>query len=696
VMSIRSAEVFAPIGHSRCGSIFTAWVAILFCTPLASAQSMSNHQITETRPSPSVVSIQVDATSGKASVPAELFGGFLEPIGNSINNGLSAQILVNPSLERGLWNDVNLRTIYQDEPELLHLEYVRAMPVPWMPWDKKAGNRYEVHAGQAANSYLSVELLGTPDAPTGLMERIYLPVHRTRSYRISTYARRIAGKGELTFAFRLLSGEQIATAAVQTDSSEWKKYVAELVVPEGTIKPLEKVEFGVYVKDDSRVEIDQLSLLPSDARNGLDPDAVKFAKAMGMTELRLGGNFSSYYHWRDGIGDPDKRLAMINIAWGIPEYNNFGTDEFLALCRELNVVPQIDINMGSGTPDEASKWVHYIRQHYKGRVLWEIGNELWGQWQVGPPTLAQLPERTLAFSKAVRSAEPGAEIISTGETPQKFEKWHAALLTLPPKSFDNISIHFVETSGRDKTWLPLADDSAYMVYAKSYHVGETFSRMQEQVNTTSHRDSVHFAMTEWLFNSMGQGQSEFTNDYPAWINQGGAVAAAGFFNTLLQHSDVVKIADMTGMMEFAGILKRRERVYVQPAYYVFQMYAAVKGEALLPVTTDSGAYRVIEKDYAFAGYGDVPYVDVVGTISKDTNRVTLFVVNRSKQRTEIKLAIKGFSPRSVERDEISARDRYERNTEQEPDHIHPVSSNLSPGEHLSLPGESVARITLSR
>jgi hypothetical protein len=31
-------------------------------------------------------------------------------------------------------------------------------------------------------------------------------------------------------------------------------------------------------------------------------------------------------------------------------------------------------------------------------------------------------------------------------------------------------------------------------------------------------------------------------------------------------------ADMTGMMEFAGIWKQREQVYAVPAFYVFQMY----------------------------------------------------------------------------------------------------------------------------
>lgn len=653
-------------------------------------------QIVETKAQPTVITLKVDAAADGPRVPAELFGGFIEPIGNSINNGLSAQILVNPSLEGGLWSGVNLENIYREEPELLQLQYLRAIPVPWLPWDKSAGNRYEVHVGKAANSYQSVELLGTPTAATGLMQRIYLPVHRTDSYIATLYARRIEGSGKLKIALRKLSGEIATSAEIYTESGEWTKYRAELKVPEGAIEPLERVEFGIYLEDDSRVEIDQITLVPADAWNGLDPDVMTLAKEMGMTELRLGGNFSSYYHWKDGIGDPDKRLATINIAWGIPEYNNFGTDEFLALCRSLKVIPQFDLNMGSGTPEEANEWVRYIRDRYQGRILWEIGNELWGPWQVGAPTLEQLPSRTLAFSKAIRSVEPNAEIIATGERPQVFQQWHAALLTLPPDTFNYISVHFVEAAGQEPIWKPHTDDAAYIVYAKTFNVGETFDRMQAQVDGAAHHSGVHFAMTEWLFSSMGPKQGEHTNNYPGWINQGGAVAAAGFFNSLLRHTNAFKVADMTGMMEFAGIWKKRERVYVAPAYYVFQMYAHSKGETLLPVTTDSGTYRVLEKNYDFTGFSDVPYVDVVATKSLDGGQIRLFVVNRSIKASRLRFDLRGFSAVSAEVTRIAAASRYDSNSEEDPRHIFPSTTHSEDPLKVEIGSESVMMVVLKR
>lgn len=352
--------------------------------------------------------------------------------------------------------------------------------------------------------------------------------------------------------------------------------------------------------------------------------------------------------------------------------------------------------MGSGIVEEAEDWVRYIRRRYRGPVIWELGNELWGPWQVGPPTLQQLPALTLAFSKAVRAASPGDEIIATGGTPTEFVNWNAAELTLPQGTFDDLSLHFVETSGRDETWKPRTTASTYMVYAKSYHVGETFGPLQQQVDSTAHRNHVHFAMTEWLFNSMAEGEGNFTNDFPAWNNLGGAVAAAGFLNTLLRHSAEIRIADMTGMIEFAGIAKHREVVYAQPAFYVFQMYSSIKGQRLLPVQTNSGAYVITEPAYLFPKGGEVPFLDVTATESDDGKDVTVFIVNRSIETSSVKLMLGDWKPKHVHLTQLGGSGTFDQNTDEHPDEILPKDSELVNGALIQTPGQSVSRVTVMR
>jgi len=656
----------------------------------------ANAQITRARAMPETVTVHVGA-DGTERIPETIFGSFLEPIGNSINNGIVAEILVNGSLESGLWNHTNLENMFQDQPELIDSTNDTGIPLPWRPLNAAAGNRYELHVGDAANSWQSLEIMGTPNEQTGIMQKIYLPVQRELAYKVSLYAKHVSGPTAVTVLFRdRETGKTLADAHVDASAAGWTKYDATLQLSPGAVRRLQAVDFAVAVEGTERVDVDQMSVLPADAIGILDPDEVSMAKAMHLTELRFGGNFSSYYHWKDGVGPREQRPTMENIAWGIPEYNQFGTDEFLQLCDLIGAVPQFDLNMGSGTPEEAAEWVRYIEAHHKGRVLYELGNELYGKWQVGYPTVGEIAARTLAFSKAVRAAAPDAEIIATGLGPVTDGKWNAAQLTNPAGTFNYLSLHFILGTNHPALEAATPDFTAAAAYALPYAVGPYFDKVQQQVDAIPELSGkVHFAITEWLFNSKGYGERNFTDESPSWMNEGGAVMAAGFLNTVLRHTSEVKITDMTGSMEFAGVWKRREQAYAVPAYYVFKMYTQVEGDTVLPVSTDSGSYDVAGGVRPLDHVENIPEIDVVATRSGDSGMLTLLCVNRSL-RSDIKTNFdlgqrRVAAPVHVE--QISAASRYERNDEVEPEHIVPVPGTISIPKagalSITLPHESV-------
>jgi hypothetical protein len=61
---------------------------------------------------------------------------------------------------------------------------------------------------------------------------------------------------------------------------------------------------------------------------GFHRDVLDASRSLGVTLLRWpGGNFSSNYHWRDGIGPRDQRPPRLEMAWGTVESNRFGTHE---------------------------------------------------------------------------------------------------------------------------------------------------------------------------------------------------------------------------------------------------------------------------------------------------------------------------------------------------------------------------------
>ncbi len=628
--------------------------------------------------SPIQITIHAQKSVGGA-IPATVFGSFLEPIGNSTYNGLWAEILQNPSFEDGLWSGSAVREMLAADPQLVRASQL-GLPLPWEPLHADEGNRYEPRRGDAANSFQSVAVLGLPNREVGVRQAVYLPVHRELKYRGSLYVKHLSGDDLVHISVRKRNEAKqiLALADFHAADSEWRKYTFELELKPGALRPLEAADFVISIENDGRALMDQASLMPSDAVRGLDPDMVKMAQEMRTPLVRFGGNFTSAYHWRDGVGPVDKRVSMRNVAWGIPETNQFGTDEFLEFCKLIGAEPQVALNLGTGTPEEAADWVRYIDQHWTSHsgLLWELGNELWGNWNTGYPTLEEVAERTLRFSRAVKGADPKAKLIATGQDPDHYQAWNAQQLKNPAGTFEFLSTHFVVRTDQ----LAAPADSPDVVAAANFALPIALERnlreLQKQMDETGH-GAAHIAFTEWLFHP-GDGTGE---DAPGFDNLGGAVAAGGFFNVLMRNADIVPISDMTGIIEFAGIWKKRSQVFATPSYYAFQMFSTAEPEAALQTDSTSPSYDVHGGVSRFPEILKVPYLDVITVRSAKKGIISVFAVNRNVQADlSAEIAVEGAQLKgSAAVQELFAPSVYASNDEVHPVRVRPVHSSLTVG-----------------
>jgi len=86
--------------------------------------------------------IEIDATkTASYTIPRTIFGTFLEPIGNSIYNGLWAELLQNPSFEDNLWDVKHVAEMVKADPELNRASEM-GLPLPWEPLRYDQGSRY--------------------------------------------------------------------------------------------------------------------------------------------------------------------------------------------------------------------------------------------------------------------------------------------------------------------------------------------------------------------------------------------------------------------------------------------------------------------------------------------------------------------------------------------------------------------------
>jgi hypothetical protein len=283
--------------------------------------------------------VEVDARKVVHAIPRTVFGGFMEPIRSAVyGGGLWAQIIENPSFEENLWSANAITHMVSGKPELARSSG-SGLPLPWESLEARQGARFEPRWGDAANSFRSLLLLGLPRGQTGVRQALYLPVHRVLRYTGSIFAKPISGekKIEISLRRRDRADEFFARREILLTSNDWNRYEFSLELTPGQLALREPADFVVAVANEARVLVDQVLLFPADRMDGLNPEAVAMTKALKLPLLRYGGNFTSGYHWRDGIG-PMNSLLDTRV-----EVETYDISQGSPRSPEVRDVPYLDV-----------------------------------------------------------------------------------------------------------------------------------------------------------------------------------------------------------------------------------------------------------------------------------------------------------------------------------------------------------------
>jgi alpha-N-arabinofuranosidase len=176
--------------------------------------------------------------------------------------------------------------------------------------------------------------------------------------------------------------------------------------------------------------IGAVSLMPADNVEGFRPDTTSLLRQIKMGFWRYGGNYTSNLIWYHIVGDIDKRPPDFDHAWNAMQTNDLGLDEFMTLCKLINVDPYISVNAGFGDSHSAAEEVEYMNgsvNTYQGAKrarnghpepyhikFWNIGNEPWGTWQLGRTDMKYYMLKHNEFAKAMREVDPSITLIASG------------------------------------------------------------------------------------------------------------------------------------------------------------------------------------------------------------------------------------------------------------------------------------------
>ena len=386
---------------------------------------------------------------------------------------------------------------------------------------------------------------------------------------------------------------------------------------------------------------------PLSDKSGFRLDVIEALKELRVPIVRWpGGCYVSGYHWEDGIGR--NRTPTDDMAWGVREPHTFGTDEFIEFCRLIECEPYICNNAGNGTISEMSDWVEYCNAsdgsyarmrrdngYYEPRnvIFWSIGNENWGQHEIGYKPIEQWAPLVAAAAARMKRVDPRIRL-SAAALPTR--EWTVPLLEQAGNDLDYVSIHGY--------WLPLWQDNVMPDYLtcimESDGPEERIVQAIAGLDDSGHRGRVKIAFDEW--NLRGWHHPGFPrkqiSDYEdpkvvalvrareknliaSQYTIADALFSASFLNACLRHADDVGMANIAPIVNTRGPLHvHPEGIVKRPHFHTLSMYADLLFDQIVEAKIGS---TPLEHNGRTVSVGDA-----IATADRDGKGWSISVMNR--------------------------------------------------------------------
>jgi len=442
--------------------------------------------------------------------------------------------------------------------------------------------------------------------------------------------------------------------------------------------------------------------------NGFRQDVLAALNKLKMTAMRYpGGNFASGYHWQDGVGPKDQRPHIRELAWQSTETNQFGTEEYLHMCRLMGWTPMITVNLGTGTPEEARDWVEFcnipkgtrfadlrMQAEPYGVKLWCLGNEMDGPWQLGHVPADQYAVRAQQAAKMMKDVDPSVELVTCGSCGvgmATYMEWDAVALDYLGDLSDYVSLHRYVGNRENDTANYLAVTNSIDQQIEEM---DAVCRFVQAKRRSSKRAYLCFdEWNVWYKNQQVNGEGVVAPHLIEEVyNLEDALVVAGFFNSFIRHADSVKIANIAQIVNVIAPLQTRgDELLVQSIFYPFAMYTKRRDGVALRAAVEGPTYEGKTN-------GTVNVIDSSAILNGDT--LYVFATNRSQ--TESAPLIVDLADRQivslVDGEILSGTDPKLFNTYEQPEAIQSRAFTAVTCEDgkamLELPPLSVCALTL--
>lgn len=492
----------------------------------------------------------------------------------------------------------------------------------------------------------------SPGNEAGLANPGYwgMAVRPATTYRGSFYAK-ASGVGDARVELVAdNTGASLASTRVTTTDGIWKRYDFALTT-RGDLQPGKDNHLTITFAHAGTAELQLVSLFPptfNDRPNGNRPDLMQMMAAMKPAFLRLpGGNYlegntiKDRFNWKETIGPLVDRPTHRG-PWNGQSTDGLGLLEFLEWCEDLKIKPLLAVYAGFSLRGEhvtGPQLEPYV-QDALDEIEYVTGdsNTKWGALRArdGHPA-------PFALDYVEIGNEDDLDHSHTYD--QRYQAFEAAIRAKYPV------LKLIATTAVKSGHPDLVDDHYYKTPDEFFDLVHRYDQAD--------RKGPKVFVGEWATRT-GSPTPDF----------GAALGDAAWMTGLERNSDLIVMAsyaplltnvDPGGMQWSTDLIGYDSlRAYASPSYWAQVLFAGHLGQE----TVKSVASGVSSKLFWSA------------TVSRKQKKLYLKLVNASDKTEELDLSIPNAMPGPAASFSLHGATRFETNTLEHPDTIHPVTAEV--------------------
>ena len=425
--------------------------------------------------------------------------------------------------------------------------------------------------------------------------------------------------------------------------------------------------------------------------NGFRKDVLDLVTELNVPIVRYpGGNFVSGYDWEDGVGPKSDRPQRLELAWKTIEPNLFGTNDFVDWAKKANTIPMMAINLGTRGVDAARQLVEYCN-HPNGTTLsdlrvshgypephkipiWCLGNEMDGSWQIGHKTASEYGRLAQESAKVMRWVDPTIELVVCGSSHRGMDSyidWEATVLDYTYDLVDYLSLHTYFGNRADNTSNFLAMSVGMDAFIEE--VIATCDYVQAKKRSNKKMMLAFDEWNVWFHSNQADREIEPWSIAPSQLEDiytfEDALVVGCMLISLMKHADRVKIGCMAQLVNVIAPIMTQTGggIYRQTIFYPY-LDASLHGRGIalnLNLTCPT---------YEDETFGLVPYLEAVAIWNPESEKLTLFIVNRNlEQGLPLVADLRDFDDYRLTQHSVLKHDNLKAtNSFDQPDNVKPV------------------------